>query len=564
MAVCRDCTVLDHKPQQGHVIEDVAAAEVAQRELMTNQLAAGREVRTVTETRLDQLQNEADNLKLARDAALKDITSMFDDIGEALKQRKKRLEEDVESTYKDRFDSLQKTREEPAQSLQNLSKRLKSGETSAARGPLRVLVENTRKLKDAVTAANNSVQNLQPSQNYLSLDQTIGAEAFQKAVNSLGSVVCDAYLPSKARFEMTGEAIAGLPVSITMCVSSYTGDTLRGPAFSASVINGDTPVQLTADGTGDGERVVLTPGISGPCKLVATFLGEPIPNSEFTLNVQSNNPVATVGCKGGGQGKFHSPRAVQVDKEGFMYVADTGNRVIQKLDSSGKFVKQFRIDCGNKDYSTCDVAMNRKLDVVICTETAIGTSVTPTAGNTIAIYSTEGVLKHRFTTKVLKCSLCVAVNDHGEIVVSDYLVHSLFMYDDKGTLIRRIGQPSSFNHPAFICIGPNDTIIVSDTNNDTVQMFNRDGESVRKFGSSGSGPGQLKQPFGVATDGELIFVVDSGNGRIQVFNINGAFTSVIESGDKPLNQPRGIAVTNDGHVLVADRDNHCIKKFKYK
>ena len=68
----------------------------------------------------------------------------------------------------------------------------------------------------------------------------------------------------------------------------------------------------------------------------------------------------------------------------------------------------------------------------------------------------------------------------------------------------------------------------------------------------------------MANDGKNILVAEEGNNRIQVFKIDGTFVSMIESCDDPLLVPSGLAVTNDGHVYVADRDNHCVKKYKYK
>ena len=84
------------------------------------------------------------------------------------------------------------------------------------------------------------------------------------------------------------------------------------------------------------------------------------------------------------------------------------------------------------------------------------------------------------------------------------------------------------------------------------------------FGSKGAGKGQFSMPFGVAADHHgNILVVDGGNKRIQIFKTGGDFVGCIESlGDK-MNAPRGIALTTDGYVIVADRDNHCVKKFKY-
>ncbi|MGH2903511.1 MAG: hypothetical protein ACRDK7_08020, partial [Solirubrobacteraceae bacterium] len=43
------------------------------------------------------------------------------------------------------------------------------------------------------------------------------------------------------------------------------------------------------------------------------------------------------------------------------------------------------------------------------------------------------------------------------------------------------------------------------------------------FGSEGSGPGQFKEPYGVAVNDTThdVYVVDSGNDRVEIFNSTG-------------------------------------------
>ena len=304
--------------------------------------------------------------------------------------------------------------------------------------------------------------------------------------------------------------------------------------------------------------------MSGEYRLTPTFYGEQIAEAMHRIQVASNNPVTKYGRRGNGEGYFHSPRALALDKSGNIYVADTGNQLIQKLNPNGEFLYQFKIDSGNEECSTCDLALTSDFKSIVCTETRVGTNVYLSEGNTVAVYTVEGGLKYKFSNKAMKCALCLATNSQNEIIISDYLVHSLFVYDDQGHLVRKVGDLDCLNHPAFICIGENDSIIVTDTNNNSVLIFNHEGKLIKRFGKLGGGKGELKQPFGVATDGELIVVVDSGNCRIQVFKMDGTFVSMIESTSELLDQPRGLVLTNDGQILVADRDNHCIKKYRYK
>ena len=120
--------------------------------------------------------------------------------------------------------------------------------------------------------------------------------------------------------------------------------------------------------------------------------------------------------------------------------------------------------------------------------------------------------------------------------------------------------------PGYICCDNNDKIRpkVPDVLNDSIYILNQDGTVNHQFGHRSTGKGQIKYPFGVATDGENILVAEGGNDRVQVFKYDGTPVCVIESEGDPLENPRGLAVTEDGHGYVVDRENHCIKKYKYR
>jgi len=89
--------------------------------------------------------------------------------------------------------------------------------------------------------------------------------------------------------------------------------------------------------------------------------------------------------------------------------------------------------------------------------------------------------------------------------------------------------------------------------------------SVLAWGSQGAGDGQLFNPKGVAVDkAGYIYVVDSGNHRVQRFDAQGRFIAKWGSqGASPgqFQEPWGIAVDDGGHVYVADTWNHRVQKF---
>ena len=99
---------------------------------------------------------------------------------------------------------------------------------------------------------------------------------------------------------------------------------------------------------------------------------------------------------------------------------------------------------------------------------------------------------------------------------------------------------------------------------DSVSVLRPNGTKLRSFGTRGSGPGQFRYPRGVAVDDEgNILVADKGNHRIQKFTIDGQFlTSVGTEGTGPLqfSSPMDVAFnTHNKKVYVVDNENHRIQ-----
>jgi DNA-binding beta-propeller fold protein YncE len=95
------------------------------------------------------------------------------------------------------------------------------------------------------------------------------------------------------------------------------------------------------------------------------------------------------------------------------------------------------------------------------------------------------------------------------------------------------------------------------------------------YNLNGSQEVTLKEPMGMAVNKKgYIFVSDTGNGRIQVYYPNGKFAWVFggtndKSSDKErkeelLNYPYGLAILDNGNLLVADAGTRKIQEFTPK
>lgn len=81
-----------------------------------------------------------------------------------------------------------------------------------------------------------------------------------------------------------------------------------------------------------------------------------------------------------------------------------------------------------------------------------------------------------------------------------------------------------------------------------------DGKELRRFGSSGDGPGQFRRPNGVVVADDLLFVIERDNHRVQVLRVPG-FEPVLSFGSEALIKPYGAWVnkTDVGYeVYVTD------------
>ena len=89
------------------------------------------------------------------------------------------------------------------------------------------------------------------------------------------------------------------------------------------------------------------------------------------------------------------------------------------------------------------------------------------------------------------------------------------------------------------------------------------GEVINRFGKQGSEQGEFWYPEGVALtqDGHII-VADSFNNRLQVLTIKGGFVAAVGSrGSEPLqfNEPHDVVVHQNGNIFVTDIWNHRVQ-----
>lgn len=75
--------------------------------------------------------------------------------------------------------------------------------------------------------------------------------------------------------------------------------------------------------------------------------------------------------------------------------------------------------------------------------------------------------------------------------------------------------------PHYVAVNRHGDIHITEFHSHCVKVFDREGQYIRMFGNHGAGNGQFNAPTGIAIDNDgCILVADWGNSRIQVHRVN--------------------------------------------
>ena len=297
------------------------------------------------------------------------------------------------------------------------------------------------------------------------------------------------------------------------------------------------------------------------------------------------------GGEGSGDGEFEGDiRGIDIDDQGHVYVSDDGNHRVQVFNSGGTYLGQFGNTGTPQDnkYLTDGRGLSVTDDgtVVVADEWDYGLKeysvnyASPTSPPTVVF--DRFLFGHAAGAPGFNSPRGIAINDtvgtpnSGAIYIVDWWNQRLEKFDKNGTYLTKWGQrgtktePGSINFAWDATVNPaNGNVYLANRESHEIEIFDANGNYVTRWGFRGTATGKFTFPHGVTfdpTNGTLL-VADSGNGRIQRFNIlasgKGSFMASYGSKGSAAGQfsvPTGIDVAPDGTIWVADTQNNRIQK----
>ncbi|MCX8129196.1 MAG: carboxypeptidase regulatory-like domain-containing protein [Clostridia bacterium] len=171
-----------------------------------------------------------------------------------------------------------------------------------------------------------------------------------------------------------------------------------------------------------------------------------------------------------------------------------------------------------------------------------------------------------------------AVDSNGNLYISDFGNNRIVKFDKSGKFLTAYGTYGSevgkFYKPSGIATDGQDRVYVADTYNNRVVRFKDDNangtieadEWQVWGGISGNGPLQFNKPMGVYVKGNVVYVADTYNHRISVFDNSDASATwkafgMNGSAEGQFKAPYDVAIDNEDNIWVSDTFNNRVQSF---
>ncbi len=376
--------------------------------------------------------------------------------------------------------------------------------------------------------------------------------------------------------------------------SSFNQTSSTWQLLSIWLLPGPNPISVTVwDAVGNATTKSVTVVYDVPSTL-NTVVG---PRSQG-LNLESGSGLTV---------QLNTPETVTTDAAGNLYISDRGNHCIRKVTRAGLIstvAGSGQLGSSGDGSLATSASMNQPNGVAVDNSGNLYLSdtnnhrirkvnaagiITTIAGTGISGFDGDG---SGATQALLNTPVGITLDNKGNLLIADAGNHRIRRLNLSTGIITTIagngygfggdgGQATQaqLNFPTSVTQDQSGNLYISDTLNHQVRKVTAAG-IISRFagtGSSGfSGDGgqanlaQFNAPGGLTVDGAgNLYVTDQNNNRVRKIAPDGVITTAVGNGNKQsatdeggtalnasLNAPAGVAVDGVGNLFIADTNNH--------
>lgn len=249
-------------------------------------------------------------------------------------------------------------------------------------------------------------------------------------------------------------------------------------------------------------------------------------NHRITVFAPDGRLINSWGRQGDGPGEFQEPWGIAIDGPGYIYVADLWNHRLQKFDPQGRYLEQwgdFADTEGKAEgmaglfYGPRDIAVDGEGDLYVADTGNKRIQKFDPQGGFLGQWGGEGSEPGEFQEPV-----GIAIDEEGNIYVADTWNRRIQKFDQDFNFLAQWPvegwvSESVVNKP-YLAFDTASNLYVTDPEGFRVMVFDGQGELLAFFGRYGTDNSSFNLPTGIAVDEEgYIYLADSGNHRIMKF-----------------------------------------------
>ncbi|XP_033106832.1 tripartite motif-containing protein 2-like [Anneissia japonica] len=544
--ICINCTVMDHKEQEGkHKPINISKAFQSFKETSKKLEEAAYKCENQLQDGLKAVIEYATNLEKSKDTSLRDIDNHVQVMVKKMKESGDKMKNEVETIYKEKKKAVDVQISELNTTISDLNKKIsllnhlsKSDEATALQSS-----------ETVITALNDRIKKLpktKPSDNRQIIFQINEHQIASLQQCNIGNVTlvraADCLQLQGMKSVTQGQTIVVKIIKTDEC--EIQANQLKATWTQPTGETSNTQVDEDDNGDYFVTGKCTSPGI---CKLDVTADCEQIKQSPMVIEVEKEGIVKTI--------KINKYVKDIVKCEDDCLLVSCKTNTMLKYKQSGECIGNVTLPAGVK---VCNMYKMKNGNIAF--NNWGNNCITICNMNSQVIKLINNVeLNKPFGIHVDEASNILYVGFGSEVLLfnidSGQKIRSIWTDDDQEGQISGVSDFSLTNHR---------NIIILDFYNNRVQLFDNEGRFMKVLVKAGDEDGKVMKPWGVVVDQDDNIIISSEH-KIQLFSSDGNFIKRIDKQEDGIKTPLGLSIISyyPRRVAVANRGDKTIKIFNY-